>query len=203
MIALAKLSDTDFCPQIEKIIQITDNPRLRIMGAEALGIYGSPNSMFNLIDMLRVTDPPMYLRDGIVLAMSAILETQHRFYPILVRFVADPSLFSVLATDEAETAYEFFRSNSGKKKDISTLAKQAQNFQPSVLSLVLNNDGRPLSRWILELPSFEFSKYPAFEIAKTIFSETLLDDEMNTYKHLHLLIVHWTACQLKILVRNQ
>jgi hypothetical protein len=208
MIALAKLGDTAFCPQIEQIVLKTENPRLKIMGVESLGIYGSPNSLFILIDILRESDPPPYLRDGVVLAMSAILETQQQFYPILVRFIADHSICPALAMDEAETTNEFFLSNLSKQKrrfkknEFSQLERQVKNIQPAVSSLVYEENGRLLSRWILELPAFPSSADPAFEIAKTVFSEALLDDELIAYKRLHLLIANWAAFQIKAWVKR-
>jgi len=76
IIALAKLGDNAFRPQIEEIIIETKNPRLKIMGVDAFGIYGSPNSLTILLDILRGADPPPYLRDEVVLAMANILDTQ-------------------------------------------------------------------------------------------------------------------------------
>ena len=116
IIALAKLQDEAFRPQIEKIILEAQNPRLRIMGVEALGIYRSANSLSVLLDILRVADPPPYLRDEVTLAMSAILDTQNQFYSLLVRYLADNSLAVTLGMDEAESAFEFYNSNLGGRR---------------------------------------------------------------------------------------
>jgi hypothetical protein len=204
MIALAKLRDMDFCSQIENIILHTDNPRLKIMGAESLGIYGLPHSLYTLLEMLRVTNPPPYLRDEVVLAMAAILETQQQFYRLLVCFHSDSTLVSALAMDEAEAAYEFFKTNLGGRKtarnkdDLPVLSRQAESIQAAVSAFVHDNDGSALSRWILELPARHFSQDPAFETARIIFSEVLLDNEMAAYQRLHLLIIHWAAYQIRI-----
>ncbi|MCL2880786.1 MAG: MFS transporter, partial [Treponema sp.] len=45
IIALAKLNDNAFRPEIEQIIAKTNNPRLKLMGVEAIGIYGCPDSL--------------------------------------------------------------------------------------------------------------------------------------------------------------
>jgi HEAT repeat protein len=203
MIALANLRDMDFCPQIEEIILHTDNPRLKIMGAESLGIYGLPRSLYALLEMLRVTNPPPYLRDEVVLAMAAILDTQAQFYRLLVCFHSDSNLAAALAMDEAEAAYEFYKANlSGRKAarnkdELPVLSRQAESIQSSVSAFVHDHDGSALSRWILELPAHHFSQDPAFEIAQTIFSEVLLDNDMASYQRLHLLIIHWAAYQLR------
>jgi len=203
MIALANLRDMDFCPQIEEIILHTDNPRLKIMGAESLGIYGLPRSLYALLEMLRVTNPPPYLRDEVVLAMAAILETQAQFYRLLVCFHSDSDLAAALAMDEAEAAYEFYKTNlSGRKAarnkdELPVLSRQAESIQAAVSAFMHDHDGSALSRWILELPAHHFSRDPAFEIAQPIFSEVLLDNEMASYQRLHLLIIHWAAYQLR------
>jgi hypothetical protein len=55
----------------------------------------------------------------------------------------------------------------------------------------------PLSHWILELSPASFAAIPAFEIAQVVFPEILLDDEMASYKRLHLLIIHWATYQIR------
>jgi HEAT repeat protein len=199
MIALARLGDDAFRPQIEKIILKTKNPRLRIMGVEAFGIYGSPNSLSVLLDILKIADPPPYLRDEVVLALAAILDTQNQFYPLLVRFLEDQSLAPALAMDEAEAASEFYRSNhgraNGRKKDpgFAFFVKQARAFQGTVAAFVREKNGAPLSRWILELPGDM-----AHTIVQIVLAEAVLDDELCALDRLRLLIVHWAAHELRI-----
>jgi HEAT repeat protein len=202
MIALAKLRDFAFRPQIERIILDTQNPRLQIMGAEALGMYALPDSLHTLTNILKSTDLPPYLRDEIILSMSTIINTEDRFYRILVRYTAEPSLATALALDEAESAVEFYKSNTGrigrkKKNERPLLASQADSFQAAVVSLEHDKDGSHLSRWILGLPGFAFTADPAFETAKSIFFKIIMEEEMNSQKCLRLLIVHWAARQLR------
>jgi hypothetical protein len=203
MIALAKLKDEAFRPRVEGIIHNTQNPRLKIMGTEALGIYKSPHSLYALIDILHGANPPPYLLDEVVIAISTIVDTQQQFYRLLVRFLADPSLLSVLAMDEAEAAYEYFNSNLGgrksakRKDELPMLAQKAGSIQAAVSSLVFDKDAVPLSRWILDLPTASFSKIHAFKIAQAIFPEILLDNEKAPYSRLHLLIIHWATYQIR------
>jgi MFS family permease len=197
-IALAKLGDEAFRPHIEKIILKTKNPRLRIMGVEAFGIYASPNSLSVLLDILRVADPPPYLRDAVVLAMSAILDTQNQFYPILVKFIEDPSLAATLAQDEAEAAFEYYNSNLGSRRgnrkntEFALIAKHAKNIQAAVAAYAREKKGALLSRWILELPDD-----PGHVIVQIVLSEAVLDDELSAHDRLRLLIVHWAAYELR------
>jgi predicted MFS family arabinose efflux permease len=202
-IALAKLRDEAFRPEIEKIIARTKNPRLKIMGVEALGIYGSPNSLSVLMDLLRVKDPPPYLRDAVILAMASILDIQNRFYPLLVRFLEDNSLAPVIAMDEAEEAYELFMSGRKgrrafrKESEGRFTAKQAKALQPAVAAYMNESKGGPLAQWILELPHNLVQ-----EVIRIVLTELVLDDEFISYNRLKLLISHWAAHQLRILTKE-
>jgi MFS family permease len=198
IIALAKLGDEAFRPHIERIILKTKNPRLKIMGVEAFGIYASPNSLSVLLDILRVPEPPPYLRDAVVLAMSAILDTQNQFYPILVRFIENPSLTLTLAQDEADAAFEFYNSNLGgrhgnrKNPEFALVAKHAKNIQAAAAAYAGEKKGAPLSRWILELPD-DSERI----VTKVVLSEAVLDDELSAHDRLRLLIIHWAASELR------
>ncbi|WP_010253917.1 MFS transporter [Treponema primitia] len=202
-IALAKLRDEAFRPEIEKLIAKTKNPRMKIMGVEALGIYGSPNSLSALMDILRVKDPPPYLRDTVILAMASILDIQNKFYPLLIRFREDPSLAPTLARDEAEEAYELFMSSrrgwraSRKEPEGYFTTKQAKALQPAIATYMNEFKGAALTRWILELPQDLVQ-----EVIRVVLSELILDDEFASYDRLKLLISHWAAHQLRILTKD-
>ncbi|MDR1617776.1 MAG: HEAT repeat domain-containing protein, partial [Treponema sp.] len=198
MIALARLGDGAFRPQIEQIILKTKNPRLKIMGVEAFGIYASPNSLSVLMDILKTEDPPPYLRDEVVLAMSAILDTQNQFYPILVRFLDNKSLAATLAMDEAEAAFEYYHSALGhrrtkRKPGFEGITKHAKNLQAVCSSWVNDGKGAPLYRWILELPD-----NLVHAIVQMVLSEAVLDDDLSSHQRLKLLIVNWAAHELRL-----
>ena len=198
VIALAKLGDNAFRPQIEQIIVKTKNPRLKLMGVEAFGIYGSPDSLSILLDIIRVPNPPPYLRDTVVLAMASILDIQNKFYPLLVRLLSDESLASTLALDEAESAYEYYVSVHGRKRGkkdsrLAVLSHQAKLLQPGVSEFVFNSSGSQLSRWILELPD-----ELVHAVVQMVLSEAVLDDEFKDYRRLRLLIVHWASHELRL-----
>jgi MFS family permease len=197
MIALARLRDDAFRPQIEQIILKTTNPRLKIMGVEAFGIYASPHSLSVLLDILKVEDPPPYLRDEVVLAMSAILDTQNQFYPILVRFLENKSLAPALAMDEAEAAFEYYHSTLGhrriKRRGSEGIAGHAKTLQAVCSSYVNDRKGAPLYRWIQELPDDL-----VHAIAQMVLSEAVLDDDLSSHYRLKLLIVNWAAHELRL-----
>ena len=197
MIALAKLGDNAYRPQIEGILRETKNPRLKIMGVEAFGIYGSPDSLPILLDILKEVDPPPYLRDEVILAMANILDIQTKFYPLLVRFLADESLAQTLALDEVESAYENFVSVHGRKwkkknPSLAVLGQQAKAFHPAVSDYFKHSKGRGLSLWIMTLPEGMVDT-----TVQTILSEAVLDEELTGHRRLMLLIVHWCAHQLR------
>ena len=208
MIALARLRDSAFRPQLEEIIVSTKNPRLKIMGVESLGIYRSAGSLDALIGLLKDADPPPYLRDGVVLAMAEIAGIQNQFNRTLVRFLAEPALAPTLALDAAETAGEFFAASfsgikAGKNKTrLAPIARHAESIHAAVSSLVHGNDPGPLSRWIQEIPDAAFSDNPSFKATQNIFSQALLDAEAISHKHLQLFIVHWAAHQIRVWVKK-
>jgi len=199
IIALARMKDEDFRPEIEKLILSSDNPRLKIMGAEALGIYHNVESVHVLLGLLREKNPPPYLRDEIILAIAAIIDTQKKFYKILARFASDNSLAATLAADEAEEALEFVKTALGKKKasdeKLSVVKSFAENFQNAVIKYVKENDGASLSHLIQELPD-EYLKAGA--VIKSVFSEAVIDNDLSFYDSLRLLIVHWSSQELRI-----
>ncbi|MDR2403740.1 MAG: MFS transporter [Spirochaetaceae bacterium] len=203
IIALARLDDRAFLPQIEKIIVKTKNPRLKIMGVEAFGIYRSPESLSVLLDMLRVDNPPPYLRDEVVLSMANILDVQNLFYRILVRFRENENLAVTLAMDDAEAAVEFYSSSLGgwksirKKPALAESSKQAKSLSPAVAAYMKESNGSPLSRWILELPEDHCDP-----MVQLILSEAVLDDDLNSHNRLRLLIIHWATRELRILTNR-
>jgi MFS family permease len=198
IIAIAKMKDENFRPEIEKIILNTKNPRLKIMGAEALGLYHNTESIPALLDILRGENPPPYLMDEVILAIASILDTQKKFYRILARYSADNSLAPALAADEVESACEFVNSALNVKKkpfktDISQITSCAGNFNAAVSGYVKDNDGSGLSRWILQIPD-EYCK----GVVKPVLSGAALDADLSVYDCLRLLIVHWAAQALRL-----
>jgi len=197
IIALAKMGDQAFRPTIEELVARTENPRLKIMGVQAFGIYRSPNSLPVLLDILKGENPPPYLRDEVSLAMAAIVNLQNSFYPLLVRYLGDPALAGTLAQDEAEAAVEAYfaaRKSWSRRHPQTVSAKQARALLPAVTALTSRGGGAPLSRWILDL---EIPGRDDLVPAQVIFAEALLDDELSLSERLRLLIVHWSAGKLR------
>jgi uncharacterized SAM-binding protein YcdF (DUF218 family) len=203
MLALARLKDEAFLPYIEDIIMKTSNPRLKIMGVEAFGIYGSLSALGVLLDILKSADPPPYLRDESILAMASILDIQNLFYPVLVRFLEDQNLGAALAMDQAEAAFGFYKSSLGRLRDhrntrFDLISGHAKNIQPVIGAFVRDGDGRALSRWILEIPG----KY-SDPVVQNILAETVLDDELSRLPRLQLLIAFWAAHSLRRWIRKE
>jgi len=197
MIALAKLNDAAFLPQIEKIVAKSKNPRLKIMGVEAFGIYASPDSLPVLLEILKDANPPPYLRDAVILSMSRILGTQDQFYPILLRYLQDRALLPALAHDEAEAALEFFNASLGRKRhrknsETALIAAHAKSVKAAVSAYVDEKNGLPISQWIQELPEAVCQ-----ESVRAVLAAAAANEEFAGYERLHLLIVHWTAHALR------
>ncbi|GHT77403.1 MFS transporter [Spirochaetia bacterium] len=214
IIALARLKDEAFRPQIEEIIIKTKNPRLKIMGVEAFGIYRSPNSLSVLLDILKDADPPPYLRDEVVLAMASILDIQTHFYPLLVRYLESDqetaeSLTLTLAMDEAESAAEYYAASfggwkaAGKKAALKKSTKQAKTLQEAVQAYVQDKNGTLLSRWILELPDRPGpQKASGNQLVQMVLAEAVFDDELTAHNRLRLLVAHWAAHELRLWTKN-
>ncbi|MDR3174316.1 MAG: MFS transporter [Treponema sp.] len=203
MVALARLKDEAFLPNIEELIMKTQNPRLKIMGVEAFGIYGSVSAIGVLLDILKSADPPPYLRDEVVLALASILDIQNLFYPVLVRFLEDQSLTLTLAMDQAEAAFEFYKSGLSRRRDhrnpqFIRISNHAKNIQAVIGAFVRNGDGRALSRWILEIPG----KY-SDPVVQTILAETVLESELSGLPRLQLLISFWAAHSLRRWIKKE
>jgi len=198
MIALAKLMDIAFKPQLERIIMETQNPRLKIAGVEAIGIYGFTDSLPILLDILRVEDPPPYLRDEVVMAMASILDIDNKYYSLLIRFLANESLAVTLAMDEAESAYEYCLSVHGRKRrkkehGLASLQNHAKAFQNAVSEYIQNSKGNQLYRWIMGLPDDLVNG-----AAQMILAEITMDEDFMDYRRLKLLIVQWAANELRL-----
>jgi hypothetical protein len=199
VIALARMKDDEFRPEIEKIIHDTKNPRLKIMCAESLGYYRRAESIPVLLDIYRSDNPPPYLRDEVALALSSIIDTQRQFYKILVRYRNDRALFTVLAVDEVEYANEYVRSKmSGNKKiskdKVDAINSHADSFLKAVQDYVNENNGAELSRWISGFPEKYFH---GNEIIKSIFVEAVIDADLSVHNSFRLLIVNWAARELR------
>jgi hypothetical protein len=197
MIALAKLMDIAFKPQLEQIIMETQNPRLKIAGVEAIGIFGFSDSLPILLDILRVADPPPYLRDEVVMAMASILNIQNKYYSLLIRFLANESLAVTLAMDEAESAYEHFISVHGRKHGkrdpgLASLHNHAKAFQGAVSEYIQGPKGDQIYRWIMGLPDDLVNS-----TAQMILAEVTVDEDFMVYPRLKLLIVQWAAHELR------
>jgi len=199
IIALARMKDEEFRPEIEKIVLETQNPRLKIMGAEALGRYLNVESISVLLDILRRDNPPPYLRDEVILAIASILNIQKNFYKILVRYIADNSLAVTLALDEVESANESVKSLLIGNKKISgenkeTITSHIERFAAAVKNYVKENNGADFSRWISDIPD-EYSGGGG--IVKPVLMEAVLDDDLSVHNSLRLLIVNWAAKELR------
>jgi HEAT repeat protein len=211
LLALARLGDQIYRPAAERLVTDTDNPRLKLMGATALGIFGSPNSVSTLLGLLEDKDPPPYLREEITLAMAQILGMEDDFYPLLTRLRQDSTLAATLASDEAEVTIERFLTINGGKKRIlrhaaadPVLAAQAaavDTLMAAVSRYILLNDGVPLACLLERLPDSIFDAHPlqggdrGGQILRFIFTQTVLMEDLSSFDRLRLLICQW-ACRL-------
>jgi hypothetical protein len=153
-----------------------------------------------LTDLLRVPDPPPYLKDTVILSMAAILAVHDQFYPLLVRFLGDESLLTTLCMDEAESAFEYHAAPRSRKRrrDRSTrllLEKQAAALTPAVSAFAGEREGSLLSRWILEWPDENDDDRDT--VARMVMAEAILEDSLTVHGRFRLLAVYWAARTLR------
>ena len=208
VIALARMKDDRFRPEIEKIILNSQNPGLRIMGSEALGIFHNTASIPVLLNILRGKNLPPYLSDEVIMSIAAILGTHKKFYKALAGFLkaprdasqADNSLIVTLSLDEVEAAHEYVITVLNKKKAsrdvISGISAFAGKLNHAAACYAKEKKGEKLSQWIIDIPK-EFSKAP--EDVKLIIRQIVLDDELNDIDCLRMLIIDWAAQELRII----
>jgi hypothetical protein len=208
MIALARLGDTDFRVRIEQLTVKSGNPRLRLMGTEALGIFKNPESFPVLIENMLVENPPPYLRDETALALAEILNIPRFYYKLLVRFLADQSMAATLAEDEAESAVEAY--NTAYKRSFhktiepgserEKLHQAALSLQGAVHGYMAGEpEGQAaLSRWILELPDGCCD-----ESLRLMLADLVFDEHISQFDRIRLLIVQWCARQLRVWMRRR
>lgn len=89
--ALAELNDIQSLPEIESLVENTDNPRLMISAASAIEKFGRPSSVPSLVSVLKRKNPPAYSFDEIVLAIAGILGGLRGFYALYSSYAADPA----------------------------------------------------------------------------------------------------------------
>lgn len=192
MVALAKIGDGPAKAEIEALIRRNRNPRVRIMGTQALEIYGSLDSLPLLLDLLREENPPPYLRDEVTIAIADLLGVQEDFYPLLIRYLEEPSLLLTLALDTVESAAERYKSlHRNKKLRLATPSvNPLDGLEPAVTGYIDRSDGALLSRWILD--SLEHTKQGLVYL----MAEAALDDDLSVHNRFRLLLVLWATKQL-------
>jgi MFS family permease len=195
MIALARLGDHASYPQIERIIHETYNPRLKIMGFGALSITGEESAVPILIDNMLERETASHVKDEAALSLASILKIDDQYYKLLVSCQEDPSSCAALAKDTAESAYEHYRSLHGgtRKKGRNPRDIQAGLLQGAVSAFVDKNDGSPLARWIMSLPS-----EIADDSLKLMLTGAVMDKTLALQNSFRLLVVLWASRLLRI-----
>ncbi|MDR2601369.1 MAG: MFS transporter [Spirochaetaceae bacterium] len=198
MIALARLNDEKSRPEIEAIIKETANPRLKIMGAEAFGVYKSVHSLPVLFQMYKTPNPPPYLRDEAALAIANILDIYNNFHKTLILYRENPEMTPALALDEVESAFGYYKSLLGaqrlKNKELpDVIAAQSLEAAVKAFTNPKKNDPAPLSRWLLGIPDSLSREGEAL-----ILSEAILQEDIRSFQRVQLLTVQWAAYILRL-----
>lgn len=82
LIALARIGGDDKQCLIEQTVSTSKNPMVIMHGAVALQILGRLSSLPVMANLLKLKDPPSFLRDEVILSMAALLGMERWFYPL-------------------------------------------------------------------------------------------------------------------------
>lgn len=203
MIALARLGCNEARMDIEQFIMRTHNPRLRIMGASALGIFGSMDSLAVLLDILKEEDPPPFVRDEMILVISSLLSVESRFYPLLIRYLDDPAMVTALALDEIDAvlerkkAFRYWNKGQKTKKRGSSPLRSVEKLRDAIHRFMTEREAAPLSRWILSDSMMQDS------LASLMLAEAILEDDLVVYDRFRLLVSCWAVAQIDRLTENE
>ena len=196
MIALARLDDRTSLPKYERLIRETGNPRLKIMGFEALAILRETAAIPLLIECMLEKETAAHVKDEAALSLASVLDIGTFYYKLLVRYEEDPSTLAALAHDEAESASEFYHAQRGsvRRKEHKPVRDQlADTLEDAVSAYVDRSEGAPLARWVLSVPPEIAEESTAFLLSSAIMDETLL-----TQDSFRLLAVLWAARRLRV-----
>ena len=200
MLALARQGDEKSLISIEERIRASRNPRLLIMGVSALELFNHPSSLSCLLDLLRREDPPPYLRDEVVLAISGILNFLDRFYPAYVRFLKDPSLGTMLISDEIEAAAEKYppkvKRGAGKRDSSMGTAERVALLREAIPAFMDKSQGASFARWIHDMIGHSSG------VAEPLFAEAALDADLTCYDRFRFLLGYWAATLLEKELRS-
>ncbi len=138
MVALARLGDAGAIPEIERQLEQTDNPLLVIHAATALKQLGSSGSIPVLIDVLHKPALPHYAADEVILALAALLQIEHWFYPLYSAFLNDP--------EEAIEQLEDFQNECVSQPTVQRMApRPAVSQEKSAVAAMIEGDPAALS----------------------------------------------------------
>jgi hypothetical protein len=200
MLALARQGDLKSLSLIEDRIRTSRNPRLLIMGASALELFARPSSLACLLDVLHQENPPPFLRDEVVLAVSGILGILDGFYPVYLRFLEEPGLGTTLALDEIEAAAER-NPSKGRKRDKGRggalgTPERVSLLRESLPAFLDFGQGAGLFRWLQERISGSSG------IVEPLLAEAVLDEDLICYDRFRFLLGYWAVTLLESELKN-
>ena len=108
MLALAELDERKAMQNIEVVARVSTNPLILIHACEAFRVFGSSSGIPVMLDLLRRDQAPIFVRDEVVISISAIIKLEGWFYPLYLSFVRN--------AEEGIDALEDFLSTSRKSE---------------------------------------------------------------------------------------
>lgn len=125
ILALAELDDRKAMQEIEVVARVSTNPLILIHACEAFRVFGSSSGIPIMLDLLRRDEAPIFVRDEVVISISAIIKLEGWFYPLYLSFLRNP--------EEGVDALEDFLSTSRIRERAAAKHRSAQAKAPGPL----------------------------------------------------------------------
>jgi hypothetical protein len=200
MIALARCGDSVIYPHISELVYKTENPRLKIMGFEAISITHSFDFMPVLVDCFLAEEMAEHVKDEAALSLASILGCASRYYKSLTKLLHDGS-FPLIARDAAEEAFEAYRARRDRTRHSDTDDEQAlkhdllaRDFSSIVDDYVNSGDTVHFAQWMLRVPSRHCGM-----AVKLVLSSAVMEVRLSEQDRFRLLAVLWCCAQLRTL----
>ena len=166
ILALAELDDRKSMQDIEVVARVSTNPLILIHACEAFRVFGSSSGIPVMLDFLRRDEAPIFVRDEVVISISAIIKLEGWFYPLYLSFLRN--------AEEGVDALEDFLATSRKSE---RAAAKHQGKQAKATGPLFDSElDSMLSMLMTEPPSFaEIASRQFAKISETRLSRKAID----------------------------
>ncbi|NOY09029.1 MAG: hypothetical protein GXP33_09325 [Spirochaetes bacterium] len=128
MVALAKLKSSRSVPEILRLIEESQNPRVVIHGAHAMEIFKDKRAIGVLIKKMEKKTSP-YVRDEIILAIAGILDMLNWFYTRYTIFLESAQSGTLALLDDLKTQGKTLKYRKELMDTVENVTRNQQLFK--------------------------------------------------------------------------